>query len=344
MAVGFEVYTSIDAIADEWDALADRAGVSPFLRPGWHRAWWEAFGSGRLEVCAWREKGALAAAVPVVRRAGGLHVPVNWHTPEFGATAADSDAARALYGAVLGSRPPYASIRFVDESESSLTDALRAHGYAIQARTLQESPYLPLSGGWDALPKSRERDYARLRRRLAERGEVTLDVRDGSEDLDALLEEGFAIEGSGWKTEEGTAILSRPDTTLFYREMALWAASSGFLRLFFLRCGGRATAFELGLIDGGRYFFVKGGYDPEFRKQATGLLLMRDIIHWCCVEQLDTFEFLGAPDAQKLDWTSLVRRRMAVEAFAGGARGFTARAVFGARPLLRRALATVRRG
>jgi CelD/BcsL family acetyltransferase involved in cellulose biosynthesis len=40
----------IERHSERWDALADRAGAAPFLRPGWIAAWWRAFGRGRLEI------------------------------------------------------------------------------------------------------------------------------------------------------------------------------------------------------------------------------------------------------------------------------------------------------
>jgi CelD/BcsL family acetyltransferase involved in cellulose biosynthesis len=30
----------IERCREAWDALADRAGAAPFLRPGWIAAWW----------------------------------------------------------------------------------------------------------------------------------------------------------------------------------------------------------------------------------------------------------------------------------------------------------------
>src|SRR5207247_10269646 len=68
----------------------------------------------------------------------------------------------------------------------------------------------------------------------------TLEVVDGSERLDELLEEGFRVEASGWKSRAGTAIASRPDTRRFYTDVARWASDRGWLRLAFLRLGGRA--------------------------------------------------------------------------------------------------------
>ena len=62
-----------------------------------------------------------------------------------------------------------------------------------------------------------------------------LEVIDGSERLDESLRLAFELEGSGWKVEQGTAILSSPRTLRFYTEVGRWAAERGMLRLFFLR-------------------------------------------------------------------------------------------------------------
>jgi len=205
------------------------------------------------------------------------------------------------------------------------------------------TPYLVLSGGWDALDRPREQEMVRRLRKLGKLGEVELDVQDGNERLRELLDEGYAIEGSGWKTEQGTAILSQPETKLFYDRVAQWASARGILRLIFLRAGGRAVAFHFGLEDIGRYYFVKGGYDPELRAYAPGLLNMRAIIQWSCERGLDSFEFLGAPDAEKTAWTDLARDRVAVEAFAPTLAGRAlGTAVVHGRPLAKRGLRAVK--
>jgi CelD/BcsL family acetyltransferase involved in cellulose biosynthesis len=338
MAMPAERYTSVAPIATEWEALADRTRVAPFLRPGWIDAWWRAFGSGTLDIRALRRDGELVAVLPLVRSRGGVFAPVNWHTPEFGATAVDDDAARQLYDEVLAQRPTFAFLRFVDDADTVPVEAARAAGFRVGVRTIQESPFLPLDGGWEALDHPRENEMLKRWRKLDQGGGLEFVV---SRDTSAL-EEGIAIEGSGWKTEQGTAIASRPETRAFYTEVAHWAEERGILRLFFLRLGGRPVAF--GLEDIGRYYFVKGGYDPEFRRSAPGFLIMREIVRWTCEQGLDFFEFLGAPDKVKTEWTKQVRRRVAVEAFAPTAFGRAAAFAYEqGRPLAKRGVAALRR-
>lgn len=72
------------------------------------------------------------------------------------------------------------------------------------------------------------RQQARCRwRRLGERGEVEVEVRDATEALDRLLAEGFAVEASGWKGASGTAITSSPAQHRLYTELARSASERG---------------------------------------------------------------------------------------------------------------------
>ena len=133
-----------------------------------------------------------------------------------------------------------------------LRDALHAAasdaGRAAIDRQVAIQPYVTLKDDSEAytagLPRKQRKEIGR-RRRLEAEGELTVHFEDGSERLDELLREGFAIEGSGWKAERGSAIASQPETHAFYTDVARWAAARGWLRLAFLRLDGRALAFDL---------------------------------------------------------------------------------------------------
>ena len=86
-----ETVYSVEAIATEWEALADAVGASPFVRAGWISAWWRAFGSGTLEIVTARSgNGHLSGVLPLHRRYGAVRSTTNWHSPEFGLLADDS--------------------------------------------------------------------------------------------------------------------------------------------------------------------------------------------------------------------------------------------------------------
>jgi CelD/BcsL family acetyltransferase involved in cellulose biosynthesis len=312
------IHRRVEEIDAEWDALAGRARASPFAHPGWVAAWWRAFGSGALEVVALRRDGELAAVLPL-RRVAGVHASTtNWHTPVYGPVAADPEAGAALFEWLVECGHRHISLSHVDRDDPALgafTDAARRAGYRVVARPRLRSPYLPLDGAQPPLSGKRRRDLRRRRRLLEERGHLWLDVADGRTSLDELLDEGLAIEALGWKGTRGTAIAARPQTRRFYRDIARWAAARGWLRLCFLRLDDRAIAFDLGLADGTSHFLLKTGYDPDMRTHAPGVLLRQDAIEHARGLGLQTYEFLGAEEPTKLEWTNRARERVLAQAF-----------------------------
>ena len=113
---------------------------------------------------------------------------------------------------------------------------------------------------------------------MADAGEVTLDVRDGTSDLGALLEEGFRLEARPWKLAAGSAIRSAPTNVRFYTEGARWAAETGLLRLMFLRVDGRALAFGYCLRQDDTLWFLKLGMDDASAKLGPGMVLTHHLV------------------------------------------------------------------
>ena len=312
----------LEDVASEWDALADATGAGPFVRPGWFGAWSSAFGGGPVSVLTARRDGQLVGALALLSRRSGLVSPTNWHTPAYGAVAADDSVASALAREAVRAGAVRLDLSFLDPAEpfaAAVVEASRAAGRRVISRPVLRSPYVRLEGDFESYESSRpskvRREIARRRKRLEDVGPVDVGFVDGSENLEALLAEGFAVEGSGWKTERGTAIAEDPAAARFYRDVAAWAAAAGRLQLGFVRVGGRAVAFSLSLVVGDTCHVVKVGFDPEFGKYAVGKLLTREAIARAFEQGLAVYDFLGAEDRYKLEWTDEVRERIRVQAF-----------------------------
>jgi len=313
--------SDVEATAPAWEELAERVHATPFLRPGWVTAWWNAFGKGRLELrCERRPQDErLCALLPVQRERGTLASPTNWHSPEFGLLAESAEDARRLVASVLADRPRRLSLAFLAPEQAALakSEAL-ARGYRVIQRTLQRSPHVPIDGDWEAyrrrLSKGLRDDLKRSRRLLSARGRVSFEVSTGA-GLDALLEQGFEVEASGWKGERGTAIRDRPAERRFYTEVARWAAARGWLRLAFLRLDGRALAFDFCLEHAGVHYLIKTGYDPACRELGPGKLLREEMLARAFREGLRSYELLGDAEPWKLRWASATRPRELVQVF-----------------------------
>jgi CelD/BcsL family acetyltransferase involved in cellulose biosynthesis len=338
---------AVAAVRDEWDRLADRTGAAPFLRPGWIEAWWRAFGAGRLEVLRKEGEGRVHALLPVRHRHGAVSSPSNSHSPGFGLLCEDRAAGMVLLDELFARRPAQVSLGFLSTlgpGLEELTAAAEMAGYRWLQRTLERSLFVTVDGDWEgyerSLDRNMRRDLQRCRRRLDELGRVALDVEHDT----AHLDEALAVESLGWKQTAGTAIASAPQTARFYTEVAHWAEASGRLRLIFLRVDGRPVAFHLALEDDRTYFPLKGGFDPAFRAQSPGRLLIHATLERAFATGLRRYEFLGDSDAYKLRWATEAYDRVLFQAFAprlvGQAGWFTF--AYG-RPLAKRAVGELRR-
>jgi CelD/BcsL family acetyltransferase involved in cellulose biosynthesis len=314
---------SIEPLACRWDELADRLSAAPWMRPGWIAAWWAAFGRGRLELLVARRGDRLVGVIPVQRRHGELRSAANWESPGCCLLAEDAATRRDLAQGLLGARSRRVSLYPLPETGAELQESAqvaRAAGYRVLARPILRSPYLPVDGDWAAyerrLSAKKLRELRRRRRRLERHGQLRLEVCDGSERLDELLAEGWRVEASGWKGTRGTAIASRADTRRFYGTISRWAAARGTLRLAFLRLAGRAIAFDLCLEEDRIHYLLKTGYDPALAEFGPGMLIRHEMLARAFRAGLRSYEFLGADNPWKLEWTNQVREKLLLQAFA----------------------------
>ena len=252
------------------------------------------------------------------------------------------DLARALFGARR------LHVMFLPPEDPSL-ETLRAaaRGRAI-VRTLERSPYVAIEGDWESYERGLDqhlvKELRRRRRRLDEQGVVEVEVRDGTHDLEALLDEGFRVEAAGWKGEQKTAIASEPATRRFYTEVARWGVERGELRLVFLRVDGRAIAFNYAWEAQGVHYLLKTGLDPEYARYAPGKLIVEAMIKRAHDHGFTMYDFLGDTMPWKLEWTDRVRELKLLQAFAPTAAGLADWAAWSfGRPLAKRALALARR-
>ena len=295
------------------------------MRPGWVSAWLGAFGDGEPRVIAVRDSGELAAVLPMHSRRGRLYSPANWHSPVFGPIAADERARDVLLKELFRQPHPSVELNLLDgngDGLAAIAQVARREGRLVVSRGGLRSPFIDLVGDFDAyeqtLSRNLRKNLRRRRRQLEAAGDVSFDVHDGREGLDERLEEAFRVEASGWKGLYGTAIASRDDTRRFYVDVARWAAARGWLRLSFLRLGGRPIACDYAIVHRGVWYTLKAGYDEAFSLFSPGSLLLREQLVHCFEGGLSRMELLAPDDSFKRSWTDRCGERGWLRAFRRG--------------------------
>ncbi len=332
-----EIYNRIEPLAPEWEHLARQIKASPFLWPGWISAWWSAFGAGQLQILAVRKNERLAGVLPLRSFRGALSSTSNDHTPLFGLLTVDEVAAKQLSHALFSQNPRHIILSFLSPSDDVIPlarSAAEVARYQVLTESIQAAPYVTIDRTWAEYESQLRRKFRselrRRRRRLEEEGRLTLEIYDGTERLDELLEEGIRAEGSGWKDASGTSIRRDPAARRFYTEVARWATEHGWLRLAFLRLDGRTIAFDYGLEYNDTHYLLKTGYDPDYRKFGPGMIIRYLMIARAFSEGLATYDFLGvgADYAWKQEWAKAQEERLFLRMFAPTVRGSIDRAVY----------------
>ena len=341
----------VERIRPDWEELALRTGASPFLYPKWIEAWWNAFGSGRLEIVSVRRDGRLVGLVPVARRRGALVSPTNWHTPEFGLLAEDDEAKQELAAKLIALGSARLDLSFLTDGSGleACLEAGRKQNLISIVRPVQRSPYAEVEGSIDdylqQVNRAQLSDVRRRRRRLEETGQLEFSFEDGRSRLSELLAEAFRVEASGWKGQAGVAITSDPGTATFYTEVAEWAAAGGMLRLAFLRLDGVAIAAQFQLNQGSTLWGLKTGYDEAYRRFAPGLVLLHESFLHYFDKGVRRYELLGGVDAHKTAWATGIDEKARVQLFSRRPAGALQYGIFRiGRPVAKGTLALVRRG
>ncbi len=340
-------------LATGWDELAARAELRlPFDLHCWYTAVWESFFRGRdqLAICTVYRDEELVAVFPLVRRGRRLYALANIHSCVFRPLVADADAADALLAAVMAEDSTgFGLIGLSVEGDwpAKLEAAARAASRNAVVEESYDSPYIDTVGefaDWREANKKRWKAPLEKKRRKMDRDhQAEFAIVVAPRDLEAELEDGLKVEASGWKGENGTAILSDPSTAAFYRAVARAFAARDEFRLSRIALDGETIAFDFGIVHDGRLHSLKVGYDESFRSLSPALVMRLSMIERCFELGLKTHELLGDDAPWKAQFSSGNRRH--VSFFAYG-RGLTAGTMYAyrtkMRPLLRRGYRRVR--
>lgn len=343
--------------AQLFSRLADRI---PFLSHEWLEVWWEAFARGPVRmklIVTWRD-GEMEAAAPLVATRRWLWgIPVeavesaaNLHTPRFDfLLPADRDPEPLLGGMLdhlLSGRPRPDLIFLKDLRRDSKTTTLISRlaaprGLRIGVENERRSPRITIAGEWNDYIQRRSKQFrsnlARYERQWRDLGGV-LDIIDDAARAGSVLEEGLALEASGWKGQRGTAILHDPGEAAFYRGLVSRLGGSAGLRQYVLRHEGRAVAWDLCLRHEGVAYGLKKAYDEAYRSRAPGFELQRrELAAMFGDGHVHYWDLLPPEDDVKRRWCDESIEQLSLRVYTGRPRARLAHLLHArARPWLRR--------
>ncbi len=301
-----------DISQDVWDAVPVEPRT-PMRQYIWAKAYEETLARGAVKAVLVGSKTQPQALAPFAEPASGprrqvlLGAEDLWESVEV--AAPDEDSQRELAESLARSGVPLRFGHYPTDTPflELLKCAYRGKGRVVVAMQPNKAmPRIELDRTW-AEPEShfnsrRRSDFRRMARKAEKLGAVTFEIIEPSaENIDALLDEAFAIEAASWKGRTGTAINQDERTQAFYRSYALRAMQGGILRLCFMRVDDKAAAMQFAVECDERFWLLKVGYDETYRHVSPGNLLMRETIRYAAERGLKGYEFLG----KEAEWTKL---------------------------------------
>lgn len=120
--------------------------------------------------------------------------------------------------------------------------------------------------------KSRK-SWRRQMRRLGEQGALETRVLDATEDPKPWIDAFLALESSGWKGQDGTALASSGESSAFFHDLCHLGHQRGQLSMLGLFLDDIPIAMQCNLVRGSKGFAVKVAFDESWARYSPGVLL-----------------------------------------------------------------------
>ncbi len=333
-----------------WEGLAAKAGTLPTQDAAWTIASLACFG-GRAATVLEGSADAPGAIAPLVRRGALLELAGGHDLGEPADLLHRSPQALAsLVERIVAGGRPLALERIPADSPTiaALREALGGRGQ-VRLTPAASHPSIELDERWaepgGGLSSSRRSSLRRARRKAEGLGEIEVELLTPSAgEVEALLDEAFAVESRSWKGEAGTAVAFVPAQNDFFRRYAAELAARGSLRIDLLRIDGRAVAMQYGMRWNDRHWLFKIGFDEAFKAGSPGQILLSESVAAAARDGLAGYELLGSRDAWTDVWTKQVHECVGVLALPRSLRGALGMATLRRRAAGERARGLVKRG
>jgi len=282
------------------DLLSRAAERNPFMDPALLQASAAAYPDLRQHVLlAWDkgESGRLAGVWGFcVRRAPRALLPVEVsRTPAFphgflGTPVIDRVMLEPVLAAMLdriASMPDCPNQIAVDMMDldgatmAALTRVTAERGNAPvvleeRARPLLQSGEEPEAYFKNAMSSSSRKKLRQMRNKLSREGDLTSEIVTEPQAVSRALEEFLTLEASGWKKENGTALLCDDADARFFRAGFVALAEAGRAQIHALRLDGKPVAMQIVARSGPAASTWKTAYDEAYAGFSPGSLLFVD--------------------------------------------------------------------
>ncbi|HUO68967.1 MAG TPA: GNAT family N-acetyltransferase, partial [Gammaproteobacteria bacterium] len=334
-----------------WDRLlAASPDRTPWQSYAFLTLWWRYLSGDRaLRIFIVERGGVPCLALPMqltrwkclpglpVRLLEPIGMVMDVNRPRLALGAFDEAAYRCAFDAIWGLRDDWHVVR-VDEKPWDDREMALLRDYGVERGCVFRQvfshlvPYLDLRQSWQTYLRSRSpklrKNLKASRRKLEQRGAVTLERHDSEEGVVGALQTVLDLHARSWKKRKRVEHSRAEGYSEFFGDWVHHMASLGRCRVLVLRCGAKPVAATVAFLDGDTYYSAQIVHDAEFAACSPGTLLEAMEIEALMNEgRFARYEMMGSFISNKMRWTDtatvsshvlLLRRRVrtfAMDAF-----------------------------
>ncbi len=177
-----------------------------------------------------------------------------------------------------------------------------------------------------SLSGKKRKELRRQFARLSELGTLRFERQRGDADLARWIEEFLALEHSGWKGAQGSALASHQDTIQMFREAMFGGAAQDRIERLTLWLDSKPIAMLASFITPPGAFSYKTAFDERFARCSPGVLLQRENLEVLSDPHVAWCDSCAAADHPMID--HIWRERRAVGRLSIAIGGKLRRALF----------------
>ncbi len=329
----------------EWEALLGRSQAGIFNSWDWLYPWYRRIGPDRklMILTARNREGRLVGLMPLcveeksvlgrpVRRLSFLgenHVGADY-LDLIAETGQEEELARTFVAALRERGREWDLIDLVDLASDSVTvkifsEAFAPWGAKVEQTDRWDCPYERFAPGeqWDAfLRRTGRRDnYLRRKKWLEKQPGYRIEKTEAAGELARPMSEFFRLHALRWQGDGGSSGIKGSGVEAFHRDATGYLAENGRARLYTMWVGEQAVASVYGIVHRGSFIYFQAGYDPEWRSKSVGLVLVGETFKDALEQGLTEYDFLRGTETYKSDWTTQLRKTVALRIVPVGGRG-----------------------
>ena len=237
---------------------------------------------------------------------------------------ADANAGRALFlhlPQMPLQGPIYAALQAVLAEQQRHAALVHREERAMLSSEQSPDAYFEAS-----LSGKKRKELRRQYARLSELGALRFERRHDGSDLTPWIDHFLALEHSGWKGAQGSALASHQATISLFREALSGAASRGRLERLTLWLDDQPIAMLASFITAPGAYSYKTAFDERYSRYSPGVLLQRENLEVLRNQEIEWVDSCAAADHPMID--HIWRERRAVGRLSIAIGGKLRRAAF----------------